>query len=231
MGRRSRQKRERRMAEHTLPQEPSTGSRDKYTPGDRLAIALACLAGIMAIILFLVNKTPLVVIWLLAAMMAFAVYPAIHFFKSPKSRIFALVTFAAFVVLFGVAEWPKPKMKPPQSALLSQPIPQSSPGTNPSAAQANATAPTKPKKHPAKPPVNSAKQQPCPPGSGLDISNNTASNNGAGGIRVEGVPCLTMHGNVANQNKGPGIEVVPAGNGKTKPATPAGTTPPDAQKM
>jgi hypothetical protein len=44
----------------------------KYTTSDKLGIALACLAGVMAIILSLVERTPWTVAGLLVAMAAFA---------------------------------------------------------------------------------------------------------------------------------------------------------------
>jgi hypothetical protein len=68
---------------------------------DRLAIALTCLAGIMAIVLFLVEKTPATVIGLLLGMAALSVYPVWHFVRGRVARFVVLVCGVLLTVLFG----------------------------------------------------------------------------------------------------------------------------------
>jgi hypothetical protein len=74
----------------------------EYNTSDKLAIALACLAGVMAIILFLVEKTPLTVILLLSLMLALAIYPILHFAKHMGARV---VVFSLFVIGALVLGW------------------------------------------------------------------------------------------------------------------------------
>jgi hypothetical protein len=107
MGRRSRQKRERRMAEQKPRQVLTTVSKDKFTPSNKLAYALSCLEVIPTIVLFVVDKTPLVVIFLLVFIMVLAVYPVIYFFHTKWSRTVALIAIAVSIAIFGVFDWPK----------------------------------------------------------------------------------------------------------------------------
>src|SRR5690242_15520326 len=78
-----------------------------YNTSDKLAIALACLAGVMAIVLFLAEKTRLTVIFLLLFMLALAVYPILHFAKRIGVRMAAFGLFVTGTLLFGWYVWPR----------------------------------------------------------------------------------------------------------------------------
>jgi len=78
----------------------------EYNTSDKLGIALACLAGVMAIILFLVEKTPLTVILLLSLMVALAIYPILHFAKRIGVRIAAFSLFLIGTLLLGWSVMP-----------------------------------------------------------------------------------------------------------------------------
>lgn len=73
---------------------------------DRLAIALACLTGVMAIILFLVEKSPLTVVGVLVLMVALSIYPIFHFSKSNTVRGSLALCVIAVAVFLGWREWP-----------------------------------------------------------------------------------------------------------------------------
>ena|ERR1035437_3324026 len=88
---------------------PVHTDRDDYTFSDKLAVALACLAGIMAIILFLAEKAPLTVVSLLLLMVALAIYPIMHFVRRQGWRIAAFVCFLIGTLLFGWRVWPTAK--------------------------------------------------------------------------------------------------------------------------
>jgi hypothetical protein len=79
----------------------------RYSTSDKLAIALTCLAGIMAIILFLIEKSPASVVLLLLLMLGLSVYPILHFITGSSMRVAAFVIFGIVVVLFGWREWPR----------------------------------------------------------------------------------------------------------------------------
>jgi hypothetical protein len=81
----------------------------RYSPSDRLAIALACLAGVMAIVLFLVEKTPFWVVTLLVLMLALSVYPILHFVRLRPLRVICLIAAFAVSVGIGWTVWPKVK--------------------------------------------------------------------------------------------------------------------------
>jgi hypothetical protein len=84
----------------------STG---EYSRSDKLGIALACLAGVMAIILFLVEKTPLTVVSLLTLMIALSIFPILHFARSSPIRIALMILAVIGAVALGRFEWPKKK--------------------------------------------------------------------------------------------------------------------------
>ena len=73
---------------------------------DKLGIALACLAGIMAIILFLVEKTPITVVVLLVGMVSLSVYPVLQFIKSTTFRIVTAVCLLLGTAALGRYAWP-----------------------------------------------------------------------------------------------------------------------------
>ena len=82
---------------------------DGYSASDKLAIALACLASILAIVLFLVEKTPRTIMGLLVAMGGLAIYPTLHFSRRAGFRIAILVCMLGGTVAFGWYVWPKTK--------------------------------------------------------------------------------------------------------------------------
>jgi hypothetical protein len=77
-----------------------------YSPSDRLGISLACLAGVMAIILFLVEKTPLTIVCLLLLMLGLLVYPIVHFAKQGAWRAGAFAVCGIGILLLGWSVWP-----------------------------------------------------------------------------------------------------------------------------
>jgi hypothetical protein len=83
------------------------GNQSNYTTSDRLAFVLACLAGILAIVLFLVEKTPLTVAILLLLLLAFSVYPILHFVRRRRNRWTAFALIFLAVVCFGWKTWPR----------------------------------------------------------------------------------------------------------------------------
>jgi hypothetical protein len=80
---------------------------EKLTYSDRLAIVLACLAGVMAIVLFLTEKTLASVVALVALMYGFSIYPVFHFVRRKLSRILGLFVVAVGMFLFSWKEWPE----------------------------------------------------------------------------------------------------------------------------
>jgi len=91
-----------------IEQNQAEQSVERYSP-NRLAIVLACLAGTMAIILFLAEKTPTVVVSSLALMMLLVIYPVLDFFKRAYSRIIVLACVVLAIATFGYTFWPKSK--------------------------------------------------------------------------------------------------------------------------
>jgi len=77
-----------------------------YNTSDKLGIALACLAGVMAIALFLVEKTPATIVSLLLLMLALLVYPILHFAKRVAWRVVAFIGFGLVTLLFAWHVWP-----------------------------------------------------------------------------------------------------------------------------
>jgi hypothetical protein len=73
----------------------------EYTTSDKLGVVLFCLAGVMAIILFLVEKTPYTVASLLLLMVGLLIYPALHFFKRKGLRTAIFSTMAIGTAVFG----------------------------------------------------------------------------------------------------------------------------------
>ncbi len=125
---------------------------DGYSTSDKLAIALACLAGVMAIILFLIEKTPLTVVGLLVAMAALSVYPVLHFVRRINFRIALLACVAIATLALGWYVWPKSKLlsgnagiKSTTTASTATEAPSQSPNPAP-------TQPTLPKPKPVRRP-------------------------------------------------------------------------------
>lgn len=92
----------------TLANMDKSGS--QWTSSDSLAVALTCLAAVMALVLFWIEKTPLSASLSIGAILAFSAYPVIHFVKSTKARILVAVSVIAVVTIFGWSVWPKEKV-------------------------------------------------------------------------------------------------------------------------
>jgi hypothetical protein len=130
----------------------------RYNTSDKLAIALACLAGVMAIILFLVEKTPGTVLGLLAAMFLLLIYPILHFAKSGVVRIGLLLFAVVGTIYFGWLVWPS-KHQPPAEQTASN-APKSSSQGVPSESK-NEAPPSTAKPDPKTKKI--AKSKPTPP--------------------------------------------------------------------
>ena len=93
------------------PSQSSGGNTNqKYSISDRLGIALACLGAVLAIVLFLIEKTPLAVAGCLLAILVLLVFPVLHFFHKATSRS---LVFAVVIILlgsFGLVIWPRKKI-------------------------------------------------------------------------------------------------------------------------
>jgi hypothetical protein len=141
----------------------------QWSWSDRLAIALACLAGVMALILFWIDKTPLAAGISIAAMAALLVYPVLHFLSSKRMRVSAFVVLAVLLAIFGWMIWPKrsiatsPPLGQPQS--LQQP-PNAGGGTGSLPTSAAAIPPTSGVTHqpPPQPTVHPHRVPPVPAG-------------------------------------------------------------------
>jgi hypothetical protein len=73
---------------------------------DKLAVSLACLAAVMALILFWVDKTPLTAGCTIAAMVLLVIFPVLHFLRSVTGRIFVLIILSVCIGIFGWKVWP-----------------------------------------------------------------------------------------------------------------------------
>jgi hypothetical protein len=180
----------------------------QYTNSDKLGIALACLAGIMAIILFLVEKTPYTVVGLLALMIALSIYPIWHFASTRKTRIIFGVLAVIFAVVFGRIEWPKNRA----SISNTLPILETSPTPLP--------PPPSPTPEVKIPPKGKVPKRGLPPQLGTPA---TAKNDSkpspdctGGGLIAEGVKGLTIENNSAHDNYCVGTDVSGSSDVKIK---------------
>lgn len=113
---------------------------DEYSSSDKLAFALFCVAGIMAIILFFADFNPLTIVTLLIAMLALSIFPIVHFMKTGILRVAAFVVVLLVASLLGWHRWPKGI---PADSVLAQAAPQgqsagtSGNGSNNTAANVN----------------------------------------------------------------------------------------------
>jgi hypothetical protein len=99
--------------------------------GDRLAIALACLGAAMALILFLIEKNPVVVGLTVFCIASLLVYPIFHFLPSRKLQIPALMGMLVLVFAFGWVVWPKKPHVAKTEPSPSQPPVSSTSDSNP----------------------------------------------------------------------------------------------------
>jgi hypothetical protein len=102
----------------------------RWSFSDKLAVALACLAGVMALMLFWMDKTPMAAGITIAVMALLMVYPVLHFVSPWKARI---PVFAIVFILIGAFGW---KFWPKNSTLQSVSVPQTYPKSPPSTANA-----------------------------------------------------------------------------------------------
>ena len=128
----------------------------EVTDSDKLAIALACAAGVMAVILFLIEKTPLTVALSLVAMLGLAIYPILHFFRKLIIRLAVFVAMLGIATLIGWQAWPIKSKSLGEVAAPSQVTPPSA-SQNPLATPKDNPAPI------AKPRAKSPPSQPVPP--------------------------------------------------------------------
>ena len=75
--------------------------------GDQLAIVLFCVGAALALILFLVEKTPTSVTVILIGIAGFMVYPIFHFFRGPLARTFGVLVLLLSIGGFGKSVWPR----------------------------------------------------------------------------------------------------------------------------
>jgi len=109
-----------------------------WTRSDSLAVALACLAGAMAIAFLWMEKTPGWALFTVIALVVLVVYPICHFCSHWKFRILCLAIVWAGIGLFGWYIWP-------HAAMLAGPSPQaqqkSRTGKSPQNAEATSQTP------------------------------------------------------------------------------------------
>jgi len=105
----------------------------RWTPSDRLAIALACLAAVMALALLWMDKTPIWAGVTVACMCVLIVYPVIHFVPSCRLRIPTLLVVWLLIGLFGWKIWPRNLADSNRVAGTTRPLsaPQSGPTSLP----------------------------------------------------------------------------------------------------
>ena len=88
---------------------PNPAIMEKYSSSDKLAVALFFVGVAVAIILFLVEKTPAMVALLLVLLTLSLIYPVLHFFKRSRARVFCFSGVGLLVAVLGVFVWPHPK--------------------------------------------------------------------------------------------------------------------------
>jgi hypothetical protein len=86
-----------------------TNKESQWSRSDSLAVALACLAGVMALALLFWKATPGWVVGTLIAMAVLMVYPVCHFAHSGKARVPILLIVWVVIGLFGWKNWPRPE--------------------------------------------------------------------------------------------------------------------------
>lgn len=96
-------------------------SRFELSFSDKLAVALACLASAMALILFWMDKTPLAAGLSIACIAGLSVYPILHFFPSGTARIPMFIIATLLVVIFGWKIWPRKQLAAKATTAASAP--------------------------------------------------------------------------------------------------------------
>jgi hypothetical protein len=134
----------------------------------------------MAIVLYLIEKTPWSVGILTALMILLCIYPILHFFKGKRARIAICGVAVLASATFGWKEWPKPSTQqspPPPSqanaslAVATQLRPSEQINHLPRAAKGRSSGGVIPR-------VTKSADDDCPPGTGICMigANNQGSN-------------------------------------------------------
>ena len=182
----------------------NTSKVNKYTLSDPQAIALACLAGILEIILFFVEKTRWSIVLLLSATVVLAIFPILHFLRKKWMRIVVFGLFVIATIIFGYNRWPR---KPQTAIAIPAPLPTSFGTPNSIREQGPQTPATKSKMQPRTklqvPPTQTrmsvkptAAQPPCPPGTAICIENGGGQINDnvfSGGVIEGGIVMKNDH--------------------------------------
>jgi hypothetical protein len=103
---------------------------ERLSGSDKLGIVLACLASILAIVLFLIEKNFIVIIVFLLSIMALSIYPIIHFAKSKIDRISLFECVIVVTVFLGWEFWPQQNRADVASQQQKAPVQQTNQGNN-----------------------------------------------------------------------------------------------------
>lgn len=99
----------------------NSSKKRRWSRGDKLSVALACMSAALGLILSLAPKTPLTVGAMILGIAGLLVYPIINFVSSKKARIMA---FAVTLILVGIIGWSSwPKSTSPSTPPLIAPAP------------------------------------------------------------------------------------------------------------
>ena len=82
-------------------------SAERWSWSDKLAVALTCIAGILALILLWMERTPTWAGATLAGMVALSIYPVLHFTHFWRARGIAMLLVLSAIGLFGWRIWPR----------------------------------------------------------------------------------------------------------------------------
>lgn len=135
----------------------------QWKDSDKLALVLFCLAAVLAIVLFLVEKTPTTIGVMLVFILGFLVYPIIHLVTSRSGRAVASISTIAIVILFGWLVWPrKTTDAKPQVGQNSPAPPSAAPASTASSVKPEAPAEKKNQEN-GKSVKPDKKQEPPPP--------------------------------------------------------------------
>jgi hypothetical protein len=118
------------MPEETSNPEQKPDTEGRWSWSDKLAIALACAGAAMALVLFLVEKTPLTVGIVVACIAGLLIYPILHLVSSTGARIVVIEAMLVLVCLFGWSVWPKKNQIAQNSPPQFQPSPKQTPLQN-----------------------------------------------------------------------------------------------------
>lgn len=153
-----------------------------WSLSDKLAIALFCLAAVMAIVLFWIDKTPITAGISLALIALLIIYPILHFIRKYTLRVVAFIAIAILITGFGWKIWPKKTAKAEASHAevnpnpAQQTAPQEPPAqVNPSVLNGVQAKPRKPRRQPAK----------SNPQSPVEVAPGSIVQNNSGGVNIQ----------------------------------------------